>query len=94
MDENDSNEPKKPLAQKVMQYSGIALVALGALTLLGWMQGRDPDCGLAEVEDSLNLLRMCEMAARNPQSNVWWPLAAGIAAIVLGFILIRLSNKK
>jgi uncharacterized membrane protein HdeD (DUF308 family) len=95
MDENNTNKPKKPLAKKVMQFSGIAFVAIGALALLGWMQSRDPDCYLAETdEDSLNFLRMCEMEIALAQTNVWWPLVVSIVAIILGLALIRWSNKK
>ena len=94
MDENDLNEPKKSLKQKAMWFSGIAFVTIGALTLIGWVQSRDSDCFLAEPEDSLNLLRMCESKIAPVQTNIWWPLVASVIAIVLGLVLIRLSNKK
>ena len=96
MDENDSNEPKKSLKQKAMQFSGIAFIAIGGLTLIGWMQSRDPDCALAEAETDAptTYLRMCEAEIANIQTDVWWPLAAGVVAIILGFVLIKLSNKK
>ena len=94
MDEPDLNKPKKPLAKKIMRFSGVTFIAIGALTLMGWMQNRDPDCTLAETEDSLNFLRMCETASRNVKPDIWWPLAAGVIAIILGLVVIRLSNKK
>ena len=89
----DENKPKKSLKQKALRFSGIAFETIGALTLIGWVQSRDPDCFLAETEDSLNLLRMCGSKIALVQTNVWWPLVASVIAIVLGLVLIRLSNK-
>ena len=96
MNENDSNKPEKSLKQKVIQSSGIAFVAIGALTLIGWMQNRDPHCALAEAETDAptTYLRMCEPDIANIQTDVWWPLAESVVAIILGFVLIKLSNKK
>ena len=50
-----------------MQSSGIAFVAIGALTLIGWMQSRDPHCILAEAETDAptTYLRMCEADIAN-----------------------------
>jgi hypothetical protein len=96
MDENDSKEPKKPLSKKVMRFSGIAFMAIGGLTIMGWMQGRDPDCALAEVgiDAPTTYLRMCEMEIALAQTDVWWPLAISIVTIIWGWVLIQLSNKK
>ena len=46
---------------------GIAFVAIGALTLIGWMQSRDPHCVLAEAETDAptTYLRMCEADIAN-----------------------------
>ena len=50
-----------------MQSSGIAFVAIGALTLIGWMQSRDPDCTLTEAETDAptTYLMMCEADIAN-----------------------------
>ena len=50
-----------------MQSSGIAFVAIGALTLIAWMQSRDPDCTLTEAETDAptTYLMMCEADIAN-----------------------------
>ncbi len=94
MNEKDSNKPKKLLIKKVMQFTGFAFIAIGALTIIGWMQSRDPDCALAEVETTESYLRMCDANIANIQAASWWLFLGCVAAIILGLFLIRLSNKK
>ena len=78
-----------------LRIAGGILAVAGILVVLGWVQAPDQEC--MYTTDVLLQLRMCELgsvaAGRQGSPASWLVLLAGVAALIAGVFLVRLSRR-